>query len=109
MSFFIANCFLTHVTGMRNARNERKTMFTLPVGAIVSSLLLVLLLAMFCNCDSFRTPLLFEPAHDKTYNKTCGTSKTTYRPIHPHSMASVPVHPSLDSLEDVEANTISEG
>ena len=42
----------------------------------------------------------YEPAHDKTYSKTYVTNK--YQPVHPPSMARVLVHPSLDSLEDVE-------
>ena len=30
-----------------------------------------------------------EPAHDKTYNKTCLTSKDSNQPVHPSSMARV--------------------
>ena len=43
-----------------------------------------------------------EPAHDKTYNKTCETSKDSDQPVHPSSMARVLVHPSLDSPEAIE-------
>ena len=43
-----------------------------------------------------------EPAHDKTYNKTCVTSKDSDQPVHPPSMARVPVYPTLESLELVE-------
>ena len=42
-----------------------------------------------------------EPAHDKTYNKTCMTSKDSARPVHPRTMARVLVYPSLDSREAV--------
>ena len=45
---------------------------------------------------------IFEPAHDKTYNKTCVTSKEPNQPVCPPSMARILVYPSLDSLEDVE-------
>ena len=38
-----------------------------------------------------------EPAHDKTYNKTCATSKDSDQPVHPLSKARVLMHPSLDS------------
>ena len=40
-----------------------------------------------------------EPAHDKTYNKTCVTSKDSDQPVHPHIMARVLVYSSLNSLE----------
>ena len=43
-----------------------------------------------------------EPAHDKTYNKTCVTGKDSDKPVHPPSMARVLVHPSLDSPEAIE-------
>ena len=43
-----------------------------------------------------------EPAHDKTYNKTCVTSKDSDQPVHTPSMARVITYPSLDSLEAVE-------
>ena len=43
-----------------------------------------------------------EPAHVKTYNKTCVTSKDLDWPVHPSSMARVILHPSLDNLEAVE-------
>ena len=40
-----------------------------------------------------------EPGYDKTYNKTCVTSKDYDQHIHPPGMARVSVHPSLDSPE----------
>ena len=40
---------------------------------------------------------IYEPAHDKTYNKTCVTSKDSDQPVHPSSMARVLVHPCKDS------------
>ena len=48
------------------------------------------------------------PGHDKTYNKTCVTSKYSDQPVHPPSVARILCHPSLDSLEAVEGNAISE-
>ena len=45
---------------------------------------------------------IFEPAHDKTYNKTGVTSKDSDLSVHPLSMASVLVYPSFDSLDAVE-------
>ena len=42
------------------------------------------------------------PTQDKTYNKTCVTSKDSYQPVHPPSMARVLVYPSLDSPEAVK-------
>ena len=45
---------------------------------------------------------LYEPANDKTYNKTCMTSKDSDQPVHPPSMAKIFVYPSLDSLEAAE-------
>ena len=50
----------------------------------------------------FHQNLIFESAQDKTYNKTCVTSKDTDQPVHPPSMARVLVYPSLDSQEAVE-------
>ena len=44
-----------------------------------------------------------EPAHNKTYNKTCVTSKDTNQSVHPLSMARVLIYSSLDSLEVVES------
>ena len=44
----------------------------------------------------------YEPAHDKSYNKTCVISKDSDKPIDPPSMARVLVYSSLDSLEAVE-------
>ena len=43
-----------------------------------------------------------ELAHDKTYNKTCVTSKDSDQPVHPPSMARVLIYPSLDSPKAVE-------
>ena len=43
--------------------------------------------------------LTFEPAHDKTYNKT---SKDSDQPVHPLSTARVFMYPSFESLEVVE-------
>ena len=43
-----------------------------------------------------------EPARDKTYKKTCITSKDSDQPVHPLSMATVLVYPSLDSLGAVD-------
>ena len=45
---------------------------------------------------------IYEPAHNKTYSKTCETSKDSDQPVHPPSMARVLVRPSLDSPEAVE-------
>ena len=47
---------------------------------------------------------LLEPVHDKTYNKTCVTSKNSDSPVHPPSMTRVLIHPSLDSQEAVEGS-----
>ena len=33
--------------------------------------------------------MLNEPAHDKTYNKTCATSKNSDQPAHQHSLIRV--------------------
>ena len=44
---------------------------------------------------------LFEPADDKTYNKTCVTSKDLDHSVHPTTMARVLGHHSLDSMEAV--------
>ena len=33
--------------------------------------------------------LLYEPAHDKTYNKTCPTSEDSGQPAHPRSLISL--------------------
>ena len=46
--------------------------------------------------------LIHEPAHDKTYNETCVTSKDSGQPVHPPSMARVLLYPSLDSPEVTE-------
>ena len=44
---------------------------------------------------------IFEPAHEKTYNKTCVISKVLVL-VHPPRMARVRVHPSLYSPESLE-------
>ena len=44
--------------------------------------------------------ILVEPAHDKTYNKTCVTSKDQH--VHSPSKAIVLIYPSLDSPDTVE-------
>ena len=43
-----------------------------------------------------------EPAHDKTYNKTCVRSKDSDQPVHPPNMPKVLVYSSLDSPGAVE-------
>ena len=45
--------------------------------------------------------MYYEPAHDKTYNMTCMTSKDRSA-LSPSIMARFLVYPSLDSLEAVE-------
>ena len=47
-------------------------------------------------------PLLFEPVHDKTYNKICVTSKYLDQPVQSSSMASFLVYSSSDSPEAIE-------
>ena len=44
----------------------------------------------------------FESAQNKTYNKTCVTSKDKDQPVHSLSTARVLAYPSLDSSEAVE-------
>ena len=51
------------------------------------------------RCLSWVTLFIFEPAHDKTYNKICATSKDSDQLVHPHSMARVLVH-TVDSTCD---------
>ena len=46
--------------------------------------------------------LIYEPAYDKTHNKTCATSKDSDKPVHLRSMARVVIYPSLDSTEAIE-------
>ena len=41
--------------------------------------------------------------YDKTYNKTCVTSKDSDQSVHPPSMAMVLMFSSLNSLEAVES------
>ena len=45
---------------------------------------------------------IYEPVHDKTYNKTCVTSNDSDQPEHSPSMSRVHVHLSLDSPEAAE-------
>ena len=33
--------------------------------------------------------IIYEPAHDKTYNKTCPASEYSNQPAHPHSLIRV--------------------
>ena len=42
-----------------------------------------------------------KPGHDKTYSKTCVTSKDSDQPVHLSTMARVLGYPALDSLEAV--------
>ena len=46
--------------------------------------------------------VLIKPVHDKTYNKTCVTSKESDEPVHQASMTPILIYPSLDSLDAVE-------
>ena len=48
-----------------------------------------------------------KPALNKTYSKTCVTSKDSDQPVHPSSMARVLVYSSLDSPE-VEEDTLDQ-
>ena len=43
-----------------------------------------------------------EPLHDKTYNKTCISSKDSDQPVHSPSMARVLIYPSLGSPMAIE-------
>ena len=43
----------------------------------------------------------YEPMCNKTYNKTCVTSKDSNQPVHPLSMPMGLFYPSLDSLEAI--------
>ena len=43
-----------------------------------------------------------EPAHDKTYNKSCATRKYSGQPVHPTNMARILVYPFLDCLAVVK-------
>ena len=47
-------------------------------------------------------PTWYEPAQDKTYDKTCVTNKDLDQPVNPPSMAKIFVDASLDRLEVVE-------
>ena len=47
-------------------------------------------------------PYKIELVHDKTYNRTCLTSKDLDQPVHPPSIVRVLVYPSLDGPEAVE-------
>ena len=46
--------------------------------------------------------IIFEPAHNKTYNESCVSSKDSDQLVHPPSMASILVYLSLDSLKGIE-------
>ena len=50
----------------------------------------------------------YEPAHHKTYDKTCMTSLDSARPVHPPSMPRVLVYLSLDS-PDAKDGTCDQG
>ena len=52
--------------------------------------------------DSPKYCFLYETAHDKTYNKTCVTSKDSDQPVHSPSKAIILSHSSFDSLEVAE-------
>ena len=55
------------------------------------------------DCDLFRvTLIIFEPAHYKTYDKTCVTSKDSDQTIHPSRTARAFVYPCFDSLGAIE-------
>ena len=54
-------------------------------------------LCVCCFFSSFN--FITELEHDKTYNKTCVTSKGSDQPVHPPSLAKTLVYPSLDSLK----------
>ena len=41
--------------------------------------------------------IIYGPAHDKTYNKTCVTSKYSDQPVHPPCLARVLIHPPVES------------
>ena len=56
---------------------------------------------VFIMVLGMKTPL-YEPAHDKTYNKTCVTSKHSDKPVHLLSIARVLVYSSLNSLGAIE-------
>ena len=49
--------------------------------------------------ETYRLQNTNELAHDKTYNKTCETSKDSDQPVHLLSLAKVLIYLSLDSLE----------
>ena len=51
---------------------------------------------------SYVTLFVFEPAHNKTCNKTSVTSKDSDQLVHPPSNTRIFVYPSLDSHEAVE-------
>ena len=50
----------------------------------------------------FHNTMACIPAHDKTYKKTCLTSKNSNQPVNPPCMAKVHVYPTLDSPEAVD-------
>ena len=57
----------------------------------------MLIVVFFC-CFFFFKKMVFEPVHDKTYNKTCVISKDSDQPVHPPSMARVLFYIFFDSL-----------
>ena len=56
-----------------------------------------------------RNIIIYEPAHDKTFKKTCVTNKDSDQPVNPPSMAKVLLYPSLDSPEAVEGTCDQRG
>ena len=56
-------------------------------------------LNLICETSRWKT---YEPAHDKTYNNSCMTSKDSDQPVHSPSMAMVFVYPYFDNPEVVE-------
>ena len=46
--------------------------------------------------------ITYEPALDRTYNKSYATSKDSDQPVNLLSMTRTLVYPSLDTLDDVE-------
>ena len=46
--------------------------------------------------------LKFEPAHYKTYNKTCVTNKDSDQPVHPPNKARALIYPFFDGPEAVK-------
>ena len=77
----------------------------------IARIVIVVFKILICSCNFIKVwykriwCILLESAHDKTYNKTCVTSKGTDQPVHPPSIARALVYPSLDSL-DADAQAI---